>query len=78
MTTNQSIEDFSITAAETLSDSLEALGMSQDDLAIRTGLDKKTISMVISGAEPITHKTATALERALHVPAHFWLNMATV
>lgn len=75
MATNTQIEDFATSPGETLLDSIEALGMSQVDLAVRTGLDKKTINQIIKGVEPITHKTALALEKVLRVPAHFWLNM---
>lgn len=75
MATNTQIEDFATAPGETLLDSIEALGMSQVDLATRTGLDKKTINLIIKGTEPITHKTALALEKVLRVPAHFWLNL---
>ena len=70
-----SVEDFATAPGETLLDSLEALGMSQVDLSMRTGLDKKTINLIIKGTEPITHRIALALEKVLHVPACFWLNM---
>lgn len=68
-------EDFASAPGETLFDSITALGMTQVELADRTGLDKKTINQIIKGAEPITHKTALALEKVLRVPAHFWLNL---
>ena len=74
MTANNPIEDFATAPGETLLDSIEALGMSQVELVERIGLDKKTINLIIKGKEPITHKTALALEK-VRVPAHFWLNM---
>jgi HTH-type transcriptional regulator/antitoxin HigA len=75
MATNTQIEDFATAPGETLLDSLEALGMSQVELAERIGLDKKTINLIINGTQPITHKTALALEKVLRVPARFWLNL---
>lgn len=75
MATNKPIEDFATAPGETLLDSITALGMSQVELAERIGLNKKTINLIIKGAEPITHKTALAFEKVLRVPAHFWLNM---
>lgn len=75
MATNPPIEDFATSPGETLHDSIQALGMSQVELAERTGLDKKTINQIIKGVEPISHRTALALEKVLRVPAHFWLNM---
>lgn len=74
MATNH-IEDFATSPGETLQDSIHSLGMSQIELAERTGLDKKTINQIIKGAEPLTHKTALALEKVLSVPARFWLNL---
>lgn len=60
---------------ETLLETIQALGMSQIELESRTGINKKTINRIIKGKEPITQKTALALEKVLKVPAHFWLNM---
>lgn len=70
----KTIEDFATAPGETLNDSIETLGMTQVQLAERTGLDKKTINLIIKGTEPVTHKTAMALEKVLRVPARFWLN----
>ena len=60
---------------DTLQETLDALGMTQVELESRTGINKKTINQIIKGKESITQKTALALEKALKVPAHFWLNM---
>lgn len=69
------IEDFAAAPGETLRESIEALGMPQVELADRTGLDKKTINLIIKGVEPLTHNTALALEKVLRVPARFWINL---
>ena len=57
---------------ETLADVLEDRGMSQAELARRTGLAKKTVNEIIKGKAPITPETALKLERVLGVPASFW------
>lgn len=69
------IEDFATSPGEALHDCIQALGISQIELAERTGLDKTTITRIIQGVEPISQHTASALETVLRVPAHFWLNM---
>ena len=59
---------------DTLAETLEALGMTQIDLADRVGLSRKTINQIIQGVAPITAETAVKLETALGTPAAFWLN----
>lgn len=59
---------------ESLLDTLEFLGMSQAELADRTGLAQKTVNQIINGKAPISEGTAIALERVLGTPAHFWLS----
>ena len=66
---------FATPPGDTLAETINALGMSQVELESRTGINKKTINRIIKGKEPITQKTALALEKVLKVPAHFWLNM---
>lgn len=39
--------------------------------------EQNSLEVVARLNEPITHKTACALEKVLRVPAHFWLNMET-
>ncbi len=51
---------------------LEERGMSQAELAERTGRPKKTINEIIKGKATITQATALQLERVLGVPAAFW------
>ncbi len=71
-TSNQFVPDYAIAPGETLLDTIEALGMSQAELAERTGRSKKTINEIIKGKAPITPETALQLERVLSVPAQFW------
>lgn len=60
---------------DTLRETLEFLGMSQAELARRTGKPEKTISAIASGNSSITPETAIRLERVLGVPASLWLNL---
>lgn len=57
---------------DTLRDTLDALDMTQAQLAQRTGLSGKHINQIIRGQSAVTHETAIALERATGVPARFW------
>ena len=60
---------------DTLAETLEALGMTQVELAERVGLSRKTVNQIIQGIAPITAETAVKLETALGTPAAFWLNL---
>jgi len=73
--TNKFVPDYAVPPGETLLDTIEALGMSQAELAERTGRPKKTINEIIKGKAPITPETALQLERVLGVPARFWNNL---
>jgi HTH-type transcriptional regulator / antitoxin HigA len=57
-----------------LAETIEALGMSQAELAARMGRPKKTINEIIKGKASITADTALQLEKVLGVPASFWTN----
>jgi len=59
---------------ETLQETIEALGMTQADLAERMGRPKKTINEIVQGKAAITPETALQLERVLRAPADFWMN----
>lgn len=59
---------------ETLDDVLDERGMSQAELAERTGLSKKTINLIVKGKAPLTQETGLLLEKALGIPAGFWIN----
>jgi addiction module HigA family antidote len=59
---------------ETLAETLDAIGMTQSELAQRTGRPLKTVNEIIQGKAAITAETALQLERVLGVPASFWNN----
>jgi addiction module HigA family antidote len=71
---NQYTPDVVSPPGETLKETLEALGMSQAELAERMGRPKKTINEIIKGKAALTPDTALQLERVLGIPAGFWSN----
>jgi HTH-type transcriptional regulator / antitoxin HigA len=71
---NQYLPDNVTPPGVTLQETIEALGMTQADLADRTGRSKKMINEIIKGKAPITPKMAIELERVLGTPASFWNN----
>lgn len=73
--TNRFVPDYLVPPGEVLEEYLEDLGMTQAELADRTGLTKKTINEIIKAKSPITPETALKLERTLGRPAHFWSNL---
>ncbi len=71
---NQYNPDYVSPPGETLEEVLEERGMSQAELAERTGRPKKTINEIINAKAAITPETALQLERVLGIPASFWNN----
>ncbi len=72
---SQFVPDYVVPPGETLLETLETIGMSQAELADRTGRPRKTINEIIKGKTAITPETALQLERVLGVPASFWNNL---
>lgn len=64
--------DFVTSPGETLLETLDELGMTQAELAVRMGRPKKTINEIVKGKTAITPETALQLELALKIPASFW------
>lgn len=60
---------------ETLSERIEDIGMTQVDLAARTGLSTKHINQIIQGVAAVTPETALLLEHATRTPARVWNNL---
>jgi len=67
--------DVALLPGELLADELEARGMTQAELARRTGRPVQAINEIIKGKKEITPKTALELERVLGTPAYVWLNL---
>src|SRR5882724_11373414 len=70
---NQYAPDSVSAPGETLEEILEMRGMSQAELADRTGRPRKTINEIIRGKAAITAETALQLEKVLGIPQHFGL-----
>ena len=60
---------------EHLVDFLEESGISQVELAQRTGLSKKAINEIVNGKSPITQNTAFRLSKVFSVSPEFWINL---
>lgn len=69
--------DYAIPPGETLVEALESLGMTQAELATRTGRPLKTINEIAKGKSSITPETALQFEKVLGVPASFWNSLET-
>jgi len=64
--------DYAFPPGATLEETMETLGMTQRDLADRTGLTVQTLNRIFKGEQPITYETANKLELVTGVPAGFW------
>jgi HTH-type transcriptional regulator/antitoxin HigA len=58
---------------DTIQETIDALGMSQSELAERLGKNLKNVNQIIKGKESISQNTAIRLERVLGIPASFWI-----
>lgn len=67
--------DYALPPGDTLAETLEEIGMTQADLARRTGLSTKHVNQIVAGSAPISPETALGFERVTNVPARFWLNL---
>src|SRR5437867_4321816 len=72
--TNQFKPNYAVPPGETLLETIESLGMTQAELALRMGRPLKTINEIIKGKAAITADTALQLEKVLRIPASFWNN----
>jgi HTH-type transcriptional regulator/antitoxin HigA len=71
-TTTNFFPDYAIAPGETLLETLEELGLSQKELALRMGRPEKTICGIIAGKVQITPETALELEKVTGAPASIW------
>jgi addiction module HigA family antidote len=74
-TDDRAFSDLAVPPGELLAEELEARGMTQRELADRTGRPGQKISEIINGKKSITYDTALELEKVLGIPAHFWVNL---
>jgi HTH-type transcriptional regulator/antitoxin HigA len=66
---------YAIPPGETLRETMEFLGVTQAELADRTGLPRKTISGIIRGEAEITPEIALQFDKTLLVSAGLLLSM---
>src|SRR5947208_842738 len=67
--------DLAIAPGELLAETLVSLGISQAELARRTGRPVQAINEIVKGVKEITPETALQLERVLGAPAHIWTRL---
>src|SRR6516225_8858252 len=67
--------DYAVPPGQTLQETIDALGIDQRELAVRTELSAKHVNQIIKGVAPITPDTAIRLERVTGVPARTWNNL---
>jgi HTH-type transcriptional regulator/antitoxin HigA len=72
---NQFMPDYAVRPGETLLETIEALGLSQVELAERIGQPRQTVQRIIQGQAPVTPEMAVQLERVLGLPKEFWTNL---
>jgi addiction module HigA family antidote len=64
--------DYAVPPGYTLEDTIEFQGLTQAELAERTGLSAKTVNRIIQGIDPITQETALKLEQVTGISARTW------
>lgn len=67
--------DYAVPPGKTLQEVMASLGMSQREMAMRTGLTVQTLIRIFSGNQPISYETAGRLELVTGVPARYWNNL---
>lgn len=72
---NQFVPNYAISPGEILADELDIRSMSQKELSKRTGITEKHIISILKAKASITPETAIKFERALGMPADYWLNL---
>lgn len=75
--TNHFRPDYAVPPGEILAEELESRGMTQIELADRTGLAKKTINEIVKARASITPESALKFQRVFRQPAQYWLNLET-
>ena len=75
MTTERIWPDVAVPPGEFLAETLEAMGISQADLARKAGRPVQAINEIIQGKKEITPETALQFERVLGTPAHVWVGL---
>ena len=69
--------DYVTEPGDVLLETTEGLGITQKELAARTGFTAKHINQLIRGVARISPETALRLEKVTGVPASFWNHLET-
>ncbi len=79
MTANagRAYSDLAIPPGEVLAEEIDARGMSEQELAAKSGMPVQAINGIILGREPIGPDAANGLSRALGIDPSFWVNLET-
>lgn len=72
---NEYLPDYAVAPGEILEHELDIREMSLKELANRTGLTSKHLISILNAKSSITPETAIKFERALGMPADYWLNL---
>ncbi len=64
--------DYSVPPGQTLQELIDERSMTQNELATRAGLSRKTVNEIMKGKSPLTSETAQKLELVFQIPAQFW------
>jgi addiction module HigA family antidote len=56
---------------------LKPLGITQTKLAEKMGVPVQSVNLIINGRRAVTADMAWKLEKALDMPAYFWMNLQT-
>ncbi|MDO8722095.1 MAG: helix-turn-helix domain-containing protein [Syntrophales bacterium] len=69
------VPDYAVPPGKTLQEIMASMGMSQREMAMRTGLTVQTLIRIFKGDQPISYETANRLELVTGVPARYWNNL---
>ena len=64
--------DYSVPLGQTLQELIDERSMTQNELATRAGLSRKTVNEITKGKSPLSSETAQKLELVFQIPAQFW------
>ena len=75
MTTGEprAFSDLPIPPGEVLAEEIEARGITQEELAARSGIPIQVVHGIIQGSTVIAPNTALGLSKALGIEASFWV-----
>ena len=72
------VSDLPIPPGEVLEEELDAVQMTQKELAARLARPPQAVNEIIRGKKAITPETALELEKVLGIPASYWVNLEAI